>query len=293
MIRRICAHPVAAFILLAFAFSYLLGLPFQVAVQAWLPRAPELFRFYLGRTLVVYGPALAALVVTAATGGGAGLRRLLARYAIAPRDSIWLLALPLLGLAVAAAGYALAGVPPGALGQRLAQAWPLLTLHLALQWIIIGIGEETGWRGWLLPALLRSHNRLVASALLATAWGLWHMPLLLSGVRTAALFLAGVGALTLLFTALWARVGGSVALLALAHAAFNAPLVFFEAAFGPALARSALERSQLVLLAAALLLVLARRRWWAANEPGYHKEAARPAQCPPLPLPQPVVGDDL
>ena len=66
MKRRIHDHPLLAFVLLAFGFSYLAGGPALFAVQAWLPHAPELVRTYLGRLFVVAGPAVAALTVTGA-----------------------------------------------------------------------------------------------------------------------------------------------------------------------------------------------------------------------------------
>jgi membrane protease YdiL (CAAX protease family) len=40
-----------------------------------------------------------------------------------------------------------------------------------------GLGEELGWRGFLLPRLQARHNALVSSIIVGVAWGLWHLPL--------------------------------------------------------------------------------------------------------------------
>lgn len=253
--KRIAAHPIVAFVVLTYAFSYLLGAPFLIAVQAWLPRAPELVKLYLGRSLVVFGPAVAAVLVTSATDGRAGVLDLLRRLRFGRADLLWGLVLPLLALGVTMAAYLLAGVSPTVLGGAVVRSWPLLLVHCLLQTLVIGVGEEIGWRGWLLPALLRRHSRLAASTLLAAAWGLWHVPILLSGVRAAGVFLIGVYALTLLLTALWSRTHGNLAVLALAHGSFNAPLVFFEGVQGPNLDRAAWEWTVFLYVAGALLLV--------------------------------------
>lgn len=39
-----------------------------------------------------------------------------------------------------------------------------------------GLGEELGWRGFLLPRLCERYNPLVASLLVAIAWFVWHIP---------------------------------------------------------------------------------------------------------------------
>jgi membrane protease YdiL (CAAX protease family) len=50
---------------------------------------------------------------------------------------------------------------------------------------VVALGEEIGWRGYLLEAL-RSHLGLGGSAVLVgVAWGLWHAPLVMAGYNYA------------------------------------------------------------------------------------------------------------
>jgi membrane protease YdiL (CAAX protease family) len=45
--------------------------------------------------------------------------------------------------------------------------------------ILAGLGEEFGWRGFLLPRLQIRHNALVSSLVIGTLHSLWHVPLFL------------------------------------------------------------------------------------------------------------------
>lgn len=89
------------------------------------------------------------------------------------------------------------------------------------------LGEELGWRGFLLPALLRKRSPLKASIVLAVVGGLWHMPVDLA----AGFGIAGPGAVlvrivflipvSILFTWFYLRSKGSVLIAILLHTSIN------------------------------------------------------------------------
>lgn len=105
----------------------------------------------------------------------------------------------------------------------------LATIPLgALINLLPALGEELGWRGWLLPRLLPLGT---VSALLVSGviWGLWHAPLILLGYNYPEapgwLGLVCTVVMCILVGAVfgWLRLrSGSVWPAALAHAAFNA-----------------------------------------------------------------------
>jgi uncharacterized protein len=66
---------------------------------------------------------------------------------------------------------------------------------------VFGLGEEIGWRGYLLPKLLPL-GKARAYLLLGLAWGLWHLPLLLVGFTYPGHPLLGTLAFVALTTAL-------------------------------------------------------------------------------------------
>jgi membrane protease YdiL (CAAX protease family) len=98
----------------------------------------------------------------------------------------------------------------------------------ALLNVVPALGEELGWRGWLLPHLLRLG--LVPALLLSgLIWGLWHAPLILLGYNypgapgwLALLLMVGVCTVTGAVFG-WLRLRSeSVWPAAIAHGAFNA-----------------------------------------------------------------------
>ena len=89
------------------------------------------------------------------------------------------------------------------------------------------IGEELGWRGWLLPSL-RPLGTWPALVISGAVWGLWHSPVILLGYNFGEPNLLGVALMVggcVLYGILvgWLRLRtGSIWPSVFAHAAFNA-----------------------------------------------------------------------
>jgi uncharacterized protein len=91
--------------------------------------------------------------------------------------------------------------------------------------LFTGLGEEPGWRGFALPRLQERHGPLAATAVLAVAWAMWHLPNLMFGGRTGlsyGLWLALTVASAFIYTWVYNHTGGSLLVAVLLHGAINA-----------------------------------------------------------------------
>lgn len=224
-------RPVLLFVIVTFLVSYGLGFPALFIVGAWAPGLNEVTQLYAGRFFVVIGPTCGAFAAICATSGRTAIMPFLRRrLSLSAGLRAFVILLPLLSMILASAAYACAGLPLGTLGTALYEGWPRLLIHIALQILIVGLGEELGWRGWLLPTLKTRHGLSRATLVTGIVWYLWHFPILLGGVDDAFWFALAVTGLSMTFSVMWLRSGQSAVLPALAHGSLNAAVVFWTAA---------------------------------------------------------------
>jgi uncharacterized protein len=168
-------------------------------------------------------------VLTAIVLGRGALRKLLGRLLIWRVSPFWYLVV-FLGPVALTGGVvllnSLMGGPALSLGMTLVGA----TIFFAFS-VVPGsaLGEEIGWRGYVLPRLQSRMSALSAALLIAPIWGLWHLPLWLTGdpVKTPTFYLAffaSVFPMSILLTWVYNSTGGSLLMVVLAHATVNLPV---------------------------------------------------------------------
>ena len=106
------------------------------------------------------------------------------------------------------------------LGTTINASWIALAAFPII--FITNLGEEIGWRGFALPQLLKSYQPLNASIILGIVWGVFHFPLYWQRPLFAILFLAFTPALSIIITWLFLKSKGSILLITLVHATYNA-----------------------------------------------------------------------
>ena len=113
----------------------------------------------------------------------------------------------------------------------------LIFLLGPIQGLLFGLGEEFGWRGYLLDRLL-PHGLAPAVIVGGVVWGLWHAPAILMGHNFPDAPYAGAVAMTLTAIPLgavfvWLRLrSGSAVVVGFAHAVFNSTF-FLGGVFSP------------------------------------------------------------
>ena len=220
-------HPLIALFGLIYLFGWIILIPSALDSQGWLPfHLPGAFS-----TLAGWAPGLAAIIVTAATGGRAAVKELFRRFLIMRVSPVWYV-VALFGMAgamLAGVGlFTLSGgtaVIPAASGP--ASSVAIVFVVTVLLGVVLNT-EEIAWRGVALPRLQAAYGALGASLILAVPEGFLHLPLFL---QKDVAFFQNVGipafmlfsfALTVLYTWIFNNTRGSLLIVTLLHASQNA-----------------------------------------------------------------------
>ena len=223
-VRHLVArHPVAAFLCICYAVTWATAVP-------WFRARTDILPFDLpmwGSLGTIFGVALAAVLVVAASDGRAGVRDL-ARRSLRWRVGVRWYLLAVLGLPVVVLAGAIALFGTAAL-EALADDWRLLvTRVLPVLLLQLALFQLAGWMGFLQARLQDRHGPLKASLLVTVPFALWHLPDLFAqvGLATALIFLPILAAAHLcariVFMWLYNATGASVLLVAVFHASFDA-----------------------------------------------------------------------
>lgn len=164
--------------------------------------------------------SVAGVLATYLEGGRSGLRDLGRRCVLYRVSFVWwayALFLPLGGHVIATSLYCAAH-------HRLA---PIAPMNLFHRWWMLYVwafgllqgplGEELGWRGYLLPRLLRQHSPLTTGVVLGMIWAAWHFEIFFHTLSADTLFFASAVALSILMTVLFLHTRGSVLLAIIMH----------------------------------------------------------------------------
>ena len=260
----IARHPVAAFLVIGIGVFGAFVLVPPVVDAELLPFDLPLYGVLGG----IFGAALAAFVVTAATDGRAGVADL-ARRSLRWRVPVrWyfiaLFGVPVLATVLALAIYGAEALesPSGGWARALGAVVVVFVLQLAL----FQLPEEIGWTGFLQDHWQDRYSPLKLSAMVAFPWAVWHLPDFFAdegiGVEqliSAPVFLV-IEFISLFFARvvivwLYTRTGRSVLLVAIFHASFDASIseLSFDIVPGSNVARFLLLSGVAVLAATAII----------------------------------------
>jgi len=263
-------HPLFFYFFMAYAFSWVLLIPWVASEWGILPQAMHnklLFAVH------AFGPTLAAYIMFRITEGKQGWVRLRSRLRLLRVGWQWyafiLLGIPaamLLGILVLPGALAsFQGLPP--------YSWVRYPFLFVLVFFGGGpLGEEIGWRGFALPRMQPRYGSLRATLLLGVLWTFWHFPEFFSSAQLGGagtglsafyihlpIFLPMVMALAIVFTWVSNHTGGSVFIAILLHASFDTFGYTVQPLFSAPIVSGMNLSSALAMAVLALLILIVTR----------------------------------
>jgi membrane protease YdiL (CAAX protease family) len=203
----------ALFLILTFVIS-LAGFACIWAIPA--ARSPETalgLPFWL---IMVWGPSLAALIVSARSGQIADLLARVVRVSTIPPEAWLLVVAPVLVLIL---------MRPLAPDESMPLNLGLLVALIGFNLVLGPLGEELGWRGVLQEHLSHRFGWLEASLIVGLIWLIWHLPLWTIDSPHAQialpLFAVHVMLYSIIIGAAYTISGGSILPAILLHLSFN------------------------------------------------------------------------
>ena len=194
MLNLIRRFPLASFFVLAYAITWTLWLTalalapnqgmslsnetnFLYFVDLLNLRLPLERALVLGIFNLAAGPLFAALLVTWATEGKAGWRKLWEQCVKWNVGTWWYLVTFALPVVLSAVSLGIGLLSTNGQLDYTAKVPIAYFLPFFLYMIVFtGVSEEPGWRGFALPRLQRRYSAAKASWILGIVWGLWHVP---------------------------------------------------------------------------------------------------------------------
>jgi uncharacterized protein len=222
--------PILAFIVLANAVTWLACLLLRSTFAAG-----HLWALFTFLFVTVWSPTVIALALAFYLEGTSGFCNLLGfLFRGFSKNNLWYLIGILVPVAAVASAIIIARhLHSGAAFLPLAA----LPLTIGLQGFTGAMGEELGWRAFLLSHLERRLTPRVAALVMAITWALWHLPaFFFPGMPQQHVppiaFLLMVAAFGIFLALLFNRTRGHVASTMLAHFSFNLSIAVGGAILG-------------------------------------------------------------
>ena len=146
--------------------------------------------------IAAYSASLAGVILTAIVSGRVGLRGMFRKLLIwRVGFGWWVFGIFALGIMFVGGTFLYALLSGSPLTLKLAQPlYMFVPLFIMKFFLDAGLGEELGWRGFLLPRLQSRYNALISSIIVGVVWGLWHLPLfMLEGMSPTYEFGQAIG----------------------------------------------------------------------------------------------------
>lgn len=229
MVRLIKQNPIWSFLII----NYIISWSFLYPCYQIIKQNGEITPLALLGLIGAYGPSIAAIIIQSIISKKdlKPLLKTLIKVKVGFKIFLFVIAIP---IGLYALAYFLAAIIfNGDLSVHVIQGISNIPFWFLAALPFGPLGEELGWRGFMLPKLMENHSVIKSTLLVGLAWGVWHLAsftfpgaaipdFLPVSAWTIILYIINTIALSLVFSYVYLKSNGSVFLAILLHAFFNA-----------------------------------------------------------------------
>ena len=222
---------ILGFVAIAYGISWICWLPIVKFIPLNLSDSPKFVIFFL--VFGIYSPTISALLCSAVIGGWPTVKALIKKYILWRVGAFGYFAAILFFPLVYVLCVFAFKVSYGSIGSIHFGVLPILPVLFFVSFFLGPLGEELGWRGFVLPFLERKYGYIKGSIAIGVIWTFWHTPLFWAKSGTAisgypvtflsvTIYLLFITGASFIFTWLYSSTNGSVFLSILLHLSMNA-----------------------------------------------------------------------
>lgn len=176
-----------------------------------------------------WAPAFFAICLTYLANGRIGIKELLSKLALKKVDLRWNILAFIIPFVICVISFLIISFIKHhrLICPTLDHFFGIPLLYFLL--IVLGsIEEEIGWRGFMLPLLLRKHSYLISSILIGIFWGVWHLRFQ-AGILVFLIYILLTTELSIIISWLYLKTKGNIVATIIIHSSFNlCALLLFE-----------------------------------------------------------------
>jgi membrane protease YdiL (CAAX protease family) len=222
---------ILGFVAITYGISWICWLPIIKFIPLNLSESPKFVIFFF--VIGVYSPTISAILCSAVIGGWPTVKALIKKYILWRVGILWYIAAILffpLVYVLSLFSYKISFISIGSIQYGVL---PIIPVLIFVSIFLGPLGEELGWRGFLLPFLERKYGVIKGSIVIGITWTFWHAPLFWAKSGTAisgypvtflsvTIYLLFITGASFIFTWLYSHTNGSILLSILLHLSMNA-----------------------------------------------------------------------
>lgn len=167
-----------------------------------------------------FAPGVVGIILVGLTKGLKGLKKLIECFSSSKEINKWITLCIMVAIIMVGVSYCVLSIVNAGYVQAPTMEKISASLFCLLGIIIGSIGEEVGWRGFMLPHLQLKFSPIISSLILGIVWGVYYLNFEF-GIVGFILYTVTVIEISILFTWFYNKTNGNILIVVIFHSVLN------------------------------------------------------------------------